>query len=66
MAKREKTKRTTTSEQPGVFYNRWTLKWHAEIFIDGKRRRLGMFKTVEQAIAARQAAERERDGLDLL
>jgi len=59
-------RRDNQTGHTGVFWNRYTAHYHAEITINKRKHNLGMFKTVEQAIAARLAAELERDGLDLL
>lgn len=40
----------------GVFWRKRTQKWHAQIDIDGCRIRLGCFAAIEDAIAARSAA----------
>jgi len=41
----------------GVSLNRQTGRWQASIFANGKRRHLGWHDTVEEAAAARKAAE---------
>ena len=43
----------------GVYYNKKLSKWQAHIRINRKSRHLGMFLTFEQALVARQNAERE-------
>lgn len=49
-----------TSGYPGVYYRNERSKWAAYIRIHGeKRTHLGMFNTYEEAVAARQAVERE-------
>lgn len=46
-----------TSGHTGVYWNGSTKKWSAEIRIEGKKRYLGSFENVEDAINARQEAE---------
>lgn len=48
---------TNTSGASGVWYDKRTSKWAAEIMINGKKKWLGRFKTKEEAIQARQQAE---------
>ena len=43
----------------GVNYRKDVGKWRAVIMVDGKNMSLGTFSTVEEAIEARQKAERE-------
>ena len=45
------------SSQPGVNWNKIGGKWRAVIMINGKRKHLGIFKTEQEAIDARLAAE---------
>lgn len=46
-----------TSGHTGVYWNGQRKKWSAEIRIEGKKRYLGSFENVEDAINARQEAE---------
>lgn len=46
-----------TSGHTGVYWNGRRKKWSAEIRIEGKKRHLGSFENVEDAINARQEAE---------
>lgn len=43
----------------GVYWRKDTQKWSAEICIEHKKKRLGVFADKESAIAARRQAERE-------
>jgi hypothetical protein len=43
----------------GVSWHSATKKWHANIWIDGKRKFLGRFKRLKHAVAARLAAAAE-------
>ena len=53
-----KTKRTgKQSSQPGVHWSKGGQKWRAMIKINGKQKSLGSFKTEQEAIDARLAAE---------
>lgn len=47
-----------SSGQPGVFFNVAKKKWVAMIGFKKRRIYLGVFDTVEQAIAARKKAEK--------
>jgi len=46
-----------TSGHTGIYWYIPTNKWRAEIFQNGKQIYLGYFDTIEEAIAARKAAE---------
>lgn len=48
-----------TSGHRGVNFNKRYGTWDARIKSDGRVRNLGRFKRIEDAVAARQAAERE-------
>jgi len=48
-------KNLCTSKQPGVYWESGRKKWSATILINGVRKRLGRFKTEEEAVAAYQA-----------
>jgi len=47
-----------TSGHVGVFFEKFTQKWRAQIDVNGKSLRLGRFKTIEEAIAVREEAKR--------
>lgn len=49
--------RSNTSGVTGVFWHKQHRKWCASICKDGKPRTLGVFVRIEDAIAARRAAE---------
>ena len=51
------TPRKHSSSQPGVSYHKNIKRWIAEVYKDGKKIHIGCFKTEEEAIAARKAAE---------
>ena len=48
---------SNTSGQTGVSWHKRDNKWVAHIFFDGKKRHLGLFTDISDAIAARAAAE---------
>ena len=48
-----------TSGHTGVCWHKTRKKWSAYITINGKKRHLGWFNTLEEAIAARKKAEQE-------
>ena len=50
---------TNTSGVMGVCVHNQTQKWRAQIQDDGKNKFLGLFDNFEEAVAARQAAERK-------
>ena len=50
------TYRTNTSGHIGVSWHIGTQKWCARIEVNGKRKHLGYFNVLEDAVAARQAA----------
>lgn len=58
-AKNQKRNRRNTSGVTGVSYFHRTKKWVAMIKGDGKVRNLGYFRTIEEAAAARKAAEKK-------
>lgn len=43
----------------GVYWEESKCRWSARIWYDGKSKRLGMFRTFEEAVEARKAAEIE-------
>ena len=49
--------RNNTSGFPGVSYHKASGRFHARIESNGKRRSLGHFKTIDEAIRVRAAAE---------
>jgi hypothetical protein len=57
-----KTRSDNTSGCKGVSFCNTHKCWIACISINGKWRRVGMYKTREEAVAARKAAEREHYG----
>ncbi|BAE72736.1 HNH endonuclease family protein [Xanthomonas phage OP1] len=46
-----------TSGVPGVYWHKEAKKWRARIMLDGKQISLGLFNTLEEAAAAREAAK---------
>jgi hypothetical protein len=46
----------------GVYWNRYTNRWRAEIRCNGKKWRIGWFKTLEEAREAREKAMKELHG----
>lgn len=48
---------TNTSGVQGVYWNKSLNRWHARIHHEGKRVHLGFYTNVEDAVAARTAAE---------
>lgn len=57
----QKTPITNTSGFIGVGWHKHTGKWRASIKINGRGIHLGGFDTIEEAIQAREAAQRELD-----
>ena len=55
----QKTHSTNTSGHLGVSWHKQRQKWNAKIQIDGRNKSLGLFDTLDAAIAARAIAERE-------
>jgi len=53
------TQSNNTSGSKGVTFNKSAGKWQAKIGCGGHIKHLGYFKTMDDAISARQAAERE-------
>lgn len=51
--------KTNTSGRTGVYWFDRVSKWVAVIFINGKQKHLGYFKTFNQAVVAREKAELE-------
>lgn len=52
----------STSGYKGVSYDKARDRWYAYINIDGKRKMLGRHKTMQEAVNARQNAERDLFG----
>jgi hypothetical protein len=52
---------TNTSGVTGVYFNKTSGKWRAEIKVDGKMKHLGYFEIKEDAIAARQESQIEHN-----
>ena len=50
--------KTNPSGHKGVWFGNHSGKWHAEIRVEQKKKFLGSFITYEDAVEARQAAER--------
>jgi len=50
------------SGHPGVFWNAPTKRWHAYIKVAGSRKHLGCFTSMEDALVARKAAEKQYFG----
>jgi hypothetical protein len=48
-----------TSGVNGVCWNKRARKWRAEIMVDGRRLHLGLFRTLEEAAAARLVANEQ-------
>ncbi len=46
-----------TSGHTGVYFNKKTGKWHAEIMTNRRKKHLGCFNDIEDAISARKAAK---------
>ena len=45
-------RRNNTSGFKGVYFDKWTNKWHSQIVINGKRKNLGRYNTAEEAAKA--------------
>ena len=54
----QKRHKTNTSNHTGVVWSVRQRRWCARIVVDGARRHLGTFVALEDAVRARQAAER--------
>lgn len=50
---------TNTSGHIGVYWNKQCAKWQAYITVSGQANYLGVFDEIDEAVAARKAAERE-------
>lgn len=48
-----------TSGVTGVHWFKRECKWKVQIKVDGKQRHLGLFDNLDDAVAARKAAERQ-------
>jgi len=57
---RRKLYQTNKSGTTGVSWHKLTSKWIANVSIKGKQKYLGSFRTVEEAIAAREAMIQEQ------
>ncbi|HEF7276356.1 TPA: HNH endonuclease, partial [Yersinia enterocolitica] len=49
-----------TSGTIGVYWNKFSRKWHSIIVVDGKEKSIGYFDDINNAVTARKQAERER------
>ncbi|EKN5985633.1 HNH endonuclease [Yersinia enterocolitica] len=49
-----------TSGTIGVYWNKFSRKWHSIIVVDGKEKSIGYFDDINNAVAARKQAERDR------
>jgi len=56
-AKNGKIRVNNTSGVTGVYFDSIKMKWGAQIAENGKKKRLGVFKTLESAVVARRNAE---------
>lgn len=55
-----KTRADNTSGRKGISWNKLVGKWRAYIHINKKEKHLGYFSTVDEAVMAREKAEKER------
>lgn len=55
--KNQRKRVTNTSGHTGVYWNKAARKWCAEILVDSRYVYLGLFEDINDAIAARQAAD---------
>jgi hypothetical protein len=55
--------KNNTSGYKGVYFNKQTNKWRALIQIDGNKKHLGYFDTIDEAIKVRQLKANEIFGL---
>ena len=55
----QKNRTDNTSGHMGVHWNKQLNKWEARIKTDGRKKHLGLFTSLDDAIAARKAAERQ-------
>ena len=58
-SKNQKKRCTNTSGYMGVSWHKGVEKWRAQIQVDGEHKHLGLFNVLEDAAAARQAANIE-------
>lgn len=56
-AKNNRMRSDNTSNFTGVYFDRARSKWTASIWADGRQYNLGRFRNIEDAIAARKAAQ---------
>lgn len=56
-ARNQHTPRNNTSGRIGVCWNAGSAKWQASISVQGRLRHLGLFQSLDEAVAARSAAE---------
>jgi len=54
-----KTRTDNTSGVKGVYWHKATQKWCAYIILNNKQKHIGLFITMEEAVVARQAAEKQ-------
>ena len=57
----QKTRTNNTSGHNGVYWAKQNEKWRVEIQAKGRRKHIGLFARLEDAISARKAADREHD-----
>jgi hypothetical protein len=57
-----KTPVTNTSGRKGVYWNKGSRKWQASIRVNDRLRYLGLYEQFNDAVAARERAERELHG----
>lgn len=57
--KNKRVRRDSKTGIPGVMWHKAAAKWCAQIRVSGRMRHLGVFGRLEDAIAARKAAEKE-------
>jgi len=58
-SKNQKMPSTNTTGVVGVYWDKRSEKWHAQIQVDGKKLHLGYSESLEEAVLARRQAERE-------
>ena len=62
MIRTKTVRKNSKSGHTGVFYDPSTGKWRAEIMLQGKRRYLGRFSSMQEAVDAREKAREELHG----
>lgn len=60
-SRNRKTPKTNKSGVIGVSWNKNLKKWHAQCYLNKKRKHLGFFKVLEEAKRAREIFERENN-----